>query len=117
MTQKKQVVRSTKAKPPIVEAREHAPQQRSATTKKLHLYKTKISKLYTDDCGRFPIKSRSGKNYIMIAYHCDKNGILQASFATRSGKNRLAAYNSIMKRLANKGHKADIQILDNEASA
>ena len=41
----------------------------------------------------------------------------KASFATRSEQNQIAAYNSIIKRLTNKGHKMDIQILDNEASA
>ena len=83
MTQTKQGVRSTKVRPPIVEARAHAPQQQNATTNEVHIYKTTISKLYTDDCGRFPIKSRNGKKYIMIAYHCDTNDILKASFATR----------------------------------
>ena len=52
----------------------------------------------------------------MIAYRCDTNEILQASFATRL-KKRIAAYNSIMKRLTDKGQKLEIQILDNEASA
>ena len=52
----------------------------------------------------------------MIAYHCDTNAILQASFATISEQNQFAAYNCIMKRLTDKGHKVDIQILDNESS-
>ena len=59
----------------------------------------------------------AGKNYIMIAYYCDINIILQASFETRSEQNRISAYNSIMKRLTNKVHKVDIQILYNESSA
>ena len=117
MTQIKQGIRSTKAKPAMVETRAHAPQQTSATTNGVHIYKTTTSKLYTDDCGSFPIKSRIGKNYIIIAYHFDTNTILQASFATRSEQNRISAYNSIMKGLTNKVHKVDIQILDNEASA
>ena len=100
----------------MVDARAHAPQQTSATKNEVHQYKTTIRKLYTDDCGRFPIKSRSGENYIMIVYHCDKNALLQVYFATRSEQNRIAAYNSIMKRLPDKGHKADLQILDNKAS-
>ena len=52
----------------------------------------------------------------MIAYHCDINAISQDSFATRSEKNRIVDYNSIIKRLADKGHKVEIQILYNEAS-
>ena len=40
-------------------------------TKERHIWDQPISKLYTDDCGRLPIRSRSGNEYIMIAYHCD----------------------------------------------
>ena len=101
----------------MVEALAHAPQQTSATTHEVHSDEKTIRKLYTDDFGRFPIKSRSGKNYIIIAYHCDTNAILQASFATISEKNLIAIYNSIMKRLIDKVHKVDIQVLDNESSA
>ena len=70
-TQTKQGKKPTKEKPTMVEACAHSPQQTSATTNAVHIYETTISKLYTDDCGRFPIKSRSGKQYIMIVYHCD----------------------------------------------
>ena len=91
ITQTKQGVRSTKVKPPMVEARAHAPQQKNATTNKVHIYKITIRKLYTDDCGSFPIKSRSVEKYIMIAYHCDTNAILQASFSTASEQNQIAA--------------------------
>ena len=52
-------------------------------TKELNIWDKPISKLYTDDCGRFPIRSRSGNEYIMIAYHCDSNTILQAQLSNR----------------------------------
>ena len=48
-------------------------------TKELHIWDQKISKLYTDYCGRLPIIYRSGNKYIMIAYHCDSNTILQST--------------------------------------
>ena len=35
------------------------PQQK---TKEIHIWYQPISKLYTDDCGRFPIRSRSGND-------------------------------------------------------
>ena len=76
-----------------------------------------LSKLYTDDTGRFPVKARSGNQYIMIAYHVDGNIILQQPFKTKSDAHRLAAYNTIMTRLAAKGLSVDLQIMDNEASA
>ena len=86
-------------------------------TKENHIWDQPISKLYTDVCGRFPIRSRSGNEYIMIAYHCDSNTILQAPFVNRKDKHRNRAYNSIMQKLADRGHHVDIQILDNEVSA
>ena len=85
-------------------------------TKELHIWDRPVSKLYTDDCGRFPIISRSGNEYIMIAYHCDSNTIIQAPFFNRKYKYSIRAYNSSMRRLANRGHKVDFQIFYNEGS-
>ena len=53
----------------------------------------------------------------MIAYHCDSNTILQAPFVNRKEKHTIRAYNSIMQKIADRGHHVDIQILDNEVSA
>jgi hypothetical protein len=39
----------------------------------------------------------------MITYHADGNLILQQPFKTKSDAHRLAAYNTIMTRLAAKG--------------
>ena len=82
----------------------------------LHIRVEPIEKLYTDDCGRFPIRSRRGNQYIMVAYHCDLNVILVCPFKTRKDKHRLEAYNAIMERLQERGHGVALQILDNEAS-
>ena len=57
----------------------------------IHIWYQPISKLYTDDCGRFPIRSKSGNEYIIIAYHCDSNTILQAPFVNRKDKHRIRA--------------------------
>ena len=72
--------------------------------------------MYTDDTGRFPVRSRSDNQYIMIAYHCDSNIILALAFKTQANKHRLVAYNIIMQQLKNKGMLVDLQLLDNEAS-
>ena len=61
-------------------------------TQEIHIWDHPISKLYTYDCGRFPIRSRSGNKYIMIAYHCDSNTTLQAPFVNRKDKHRIRAY-------------------------
>ena len=53
----------------------------------------------------------------MIAYHCDPNTILQAPFVNIKEKHRIRAYNSIMQKLADRGHHVDIKIFDNEVSA
>jgi hypothetical protein len=76
-----------------------------------------LSRLYTDNTGCFPVRARSGNQYVMIAYHADGNLILQQAFLTKSDCHRLAAYNSIMMRLAARGLLVDLQILDKEASA
>ena len=85
-------------------------------TNEIHIWDKPIRKLYTNDCGRFPIRSRSGNEYIMIAYHCDSNTILHATFANRTDKHRIRAYNSIITRLTNRVHHVNVQILDNEVS-
>ena len=66
-------------------------------TQEIHIWDQPISKLYTDYCGRFPIRSRSGYEYIMIAYNCDSNTILNSPFVNRKDKHIIRAYNSIMK--------------------
>ena len=71
--------------------------------------------IYTDDTGRFPIRARSGNQYVMVAYHFS-NVILVEPFSSRKDKNRLAAYNAIMQRLKEKYLPADLHILDNECS-
>ena len=53
----------------------------------------------------------------MISYPCDLKTILQATFINRKNKHRIRAYNLIMKRMDDCGHKTDMQILDNEVSA
>ena len=85
-------------------------------TKELHIWDQPISKLYTDDCGRFPIIYRIGNEYIIITYHCDPNTILWAPFVNRKDKHNSRSYNSIMWRLSDRGHQVDFQILDNEVS-
>ena len=71
--------------------------------------------LYTDDTGRFPIRDRSGNQYVMAAYH-SSNVSLAEPFSSRKDKYRLAAYNAIMQRLKEKDLLVDLHILDNECS-
>ena len=57
--------------------------------------------LYKDDTGRFPIRDRSGNQYVTVAYH-SSNVILVDIFSSRKDKNRLADYNAIIQRLKRK---------------
>ena len=80
LVQKRQGIRSTKPKNPATSS--PIPQLPQVRSNELHLQVTSISKLYTDDTGRFPVHARSGNQYIMIAYHCNANLILAKPFAS-----------------------------------
>ena len=67
--------------------------------------------------GRFPIRSRRGNNFIMLAHHVDTNVILVEPFASCHDRHRLAADDRIMANITKRGHGVDLQILDNECSA
>jgi hypothetical protein len=67
LSQVRQGIRSTKPKAPPTEAPPTSPT--TSPSKELHVWSEPISKLYTDDMGRFSVRSRSGNQYIMLAYH------------------------------------------------
>ena len=120
IVQSRQGVRSTKPKIPRRPIPDTSPDDSylpSTTSRELHIHTVHTSKLYTDDTGRFPIKSRSRNQYLMVAYHWDPNTILVAPFKTRKDKQRLEAYKSIMTRLRKNGMSVNLQILDNDASS
>ena len=81
LVQKRQGVKSTKTKLTTASPKEkQLPQVRS---NKLHIHVTPVSKLYTDETGRFPIHVHSGNQHIMIAYNFDANLILANPFSSR----------------------------------
>ncbi|KAL7502269.1 hypothetical protein ACHAXN_000895 [Cyclotella atomus] len=114
LTQVRQGIRSTKPKVPATPSPPTTP---TSPSKELHLWSEPISKLYTDDMGRFSVRSRSGNQYIMLGYHCDSNAILVEPFQSRHDRHRIPAYNRLMSRLKARGHTVDHQVLDNETSA
>ena len=117
LAQQRQNVRSTKPKPPAAEPPMATPSIPQGEKPILFVKTYPISKLYTDDTGCFPIRARSGNQYVMIAYHEEGNLILQQAFKSKKDVHRIAAYKAIMTRLAAKGLNVDLQMLDNEASA
>ena len=65
LTQSRQGVRSTKPKPtPDLDP---VPIKQTTKTQELFIRTEPISKLYTENMGRFPIRYRQGKNFIMLA--------------------------------------------------
>ena len=82
---------------------------------KMNIWVDLIRKLYTDDTRSFPIRSHRGNQYIIIAFHCDPNTILQSPFKTKNDKHRIKPYNSIMIWLKSRGQKVNLQILDKGA--
>ena len=66
LTQSRQGIRSTKPKPrPDLDP---VPRKQITKTQELFIRTEPISKLHTDNLGRFPIRSRRGNNFIMLAY-------------------------------------------------
>ena len=116
LTQAKQGIRSTKTGPPSLHIPPNNGNKHPKSIKELHIWVKPISTLYTDDTGRFPVRSRSGNQYLMVAYHCDTNAILIDPFQTREDRHHITAYTRIMARLKTRGHIIDHQFLDNEAS-
>ena len=118
MVQTRQYFRSTKPTRKHNRPNEHIPKEVDETciSNKRHIKTTHISKLYTDDTGRFPVISRTGNQYIMVAYHCYSNVIIVVPFKSREDKDHMVAYNNIMQRLKDRNMLVNPQILDNEAS-
>ena len=82
LVQTRQGVKSTK---PKLDNQSHShptptPKEPRAQSKKLHVRIEHISKLDTDDTVIFPIRYRSGNQYLIIVYHCISNAILVAPF-------------------------------------
>ena len=120
MVQILQCVRSTKPNNPSEQELQKLPEIDEPTPGNdsvNELYVQVIQKhiLYTYDTGRFPIRARSGNQYVMVAYH-SSNVILVNPFSSRKYKYRLEAYNAIMQRLKQKDILVDLHILDNECS-
>ena len=83
----------------------------------MDIWEEPISKLYTDNTGRFPIRYCSGNKYTPTTYHCDSNTTLLSHFKTKKEKDTISAYNSIMHRLTLRGYKSNLQIIDKEVGA
>ena len=75
-----------------------------------------ISNIYTDDMGRFPVRSRSVNHYIVLACYVDTNVILVDALQSRHDRRRLAAYDRIISHIKSGNNAIDLQVLDKEVS-
>ena len=119
MIQVCQGIRSTKPNPTRTKCKQPEANilpRYTLSSQELNIKVRHTRKLYTDDTGRFPVRSRSGNKYTMIAYHFDSNAIISTPFKSRAYKLRILTYGSIMKRLKDHNMLSDLQRLDNEAS-
>jgi hypothetical protein len=72
--------------------------------------------IFTDQMGRFPIKSSSGVQYIFLMYHTDSNAILVRPMRNKTASEIIKAFNSAFELLEKVGPKPTFHRLDNEAS-
>jgi hypothetical protein len=117
LVQERQNVRSTKAKPTLPVPLVVLSPPVETPSNQVFVITKPLSKLFTNNTGRFPVKACSSKQYLMIVFHANVNLILQQAFKSTSNHHCIAAYNTIMTRLVARGLSVDLQILDNEASA
>jgi hypothetical protein len=115
LSQQSQNVWSTKPKPTLLAPLVVLPPPIAMPSNQVFVVTKLLSKLFTNNTGRFSIRACSGIQYVMIAFHANGNLILQQAFKSKSDCHCIAAYNTIMTCLAARGLSVDLQILDNEA--
>jgi hypothetical protein len=117
LAQQRQNVRSTKPKSTLPASLAVPPPPVATHSNQVFVVTKLLSKLFTNDTGRLPVRARSGNQYVMIAFHANGNLILQQTLKSKSNCHPIAAYNTIMMHLAAQGLSVDLQIWDNAASS
>ena len=74
------------------------------------------SKSYSDQTGKFPIKSSQGNQYVFVMYHYDTNTIHAVAIKSRHTENIVTAWQTTFDILKLHGEAPNIHILDNECS-
>ena len=74
------------------------------------------SKSYSDQTGKFPVRSASGNQYIFVLYHFDTNSIHALPIKSRHTDQISAAWQKIFDTLQHHGEQPSLHILDNECS-
>jgi len=82
LAQQHQNVRSTKPKQPMPTPLVVLPTPVVTSFNQVFVVMQPLSKLFTNDTGRFSVGACSRNQYVMIAFHADSNLILQQAFKT-----------------------------------
>jgi len=72
-----------------------------------------LHSIYSDQTGRFPMKSSKGNQYIMVLAHIDSGAILVAAMKDRTSGEMIRAYQSLIDRLKARGIQPKHHVLDN----
>ena len=72
--------------------------------------------IYTDQTGKFRVRSLSGKLYIFLTYCYDSNAILVRLLSSKLGPELVEKLEEIYEYLTQRRYKPNHQILDNETS-
>ena len=91
------------------------PSPTNATHTDITLCEIPISRIFTDDTGRFHPRAASGNQYLMVALH-SSNATLVQPFATEKDAHRIAAYQAVYTRLRTAAQPPTLHLMDNECS-
>jgi hypothetical protein len=114
MNQRRQYIRSTSKAP--AEKQQPPDKDLGAKTHLVYAVVVDQGQLYTDQTGKFPVRSSKGNSYVMFCYIYDCNYVKVIPMKSRSASEWVKAYYIVHQELALKGFKPKLQTLDNEAS-
>ena len=75
-----------------------------------------LSTAYTDLTGRFPCRSSSGNEYVMVAYHYDGNCIVGRALKNRKKETLTACWQTMHDIFQKAGAAPNTYVMDNEIS-
>ena len=73
-------------------------------------------KMYTNQTGKFPVRSYRGMQYVVVLIEMESNSILVAGMRNRTSGEMVKAYQIMIDRLKASGISPKLNMLDNECS-
>ena len=80
------------------------------------IFKKIKDRMYTDQTGKFPVRSTRGHQYIMVLINMDSSYISMEPMKNRHSGQIVATYQIMIDRLKSCGNNPKHHILDNECS-